>query len=300
MDESSLTAGPSNEEGKAELSYTTKVELQPGLNEVQIFYVDEDAVTPVGKKSRKVIFNYIPPEIPSLWVIAIGIEHQDLAYTKKDAEDFAKVYQGLKDANGNGFKNVTVVRLTQKGETGKISIQKTFRDLKHQAIKNGDLVVVFISSHGKISNGSNRFLLLPSDFDASYEDITSIDFEADVLDQLRPVKGNKLVFVDACNSGGIGARSFTNSATSKVMSDLVESTRGLEVFASCSSQEESYEDEKWQNGAFTKAILEAFGDVTVNLDGQRISADVYKEDQSDSNKIIKAVSYTHLKLPTKA
>jgi uncharacterized caspase-like protein len=48
---------------------------------------------------------------------------------------------------------------------------------------------------------------------------------------------------------------------SKAVVDLANSQPGVSTLSSCSSTEKSYEDPKWGNGAFTKALLEAFGDV---------------------------------------
>ena len=285
MDKSSLSPGTSDGQGKIQQSFSTFVKLKPGLNLVDIVYLDDDDQTSIGQ-IQQISFNYIPPENPSLWVISIGVAHDDLKYTIKDAKDFASIYEGLKSANGHGFKKVEVRKLLQKKETNKLSLQKTFQDFRQEAIKDGDLVIVFISSHGKISSQKkNKFLLLPSDFDSRYEDFTSIDFEDDILNQLRPMKGNKLVFIDACHSGAIGARLFDDKATSKVMSDLIESTKGLEIFASCSSSEQSYESESWDNGAFTKAILEAFKDSKVEVNGRVIHSDIYREHSTISGEL---------------
>ena len=283
--ESSLSSGILNSQGKIQQSFSTFVKLQPGLNSVEVVYYGDDDQTAIGE-SQQISFNYIPPENPSLWIISIGVEHEDLKYTIKDAEDFAAIYEGLQGTNGHGFKKVVVKKLLQKEETSKLNLQKTFQDLRYEAIKDGDLVIVFISSHGKISSTiKDKFLLLPSDYDARYEDLTSLDFEDDILNQLRPMKGNKLVFIDACQSGTIGSKSFDDKATSKVMSDLIESTKGLEIFASCSSSELSYESDSWNNGAFTKAILEAFKDSKVTVDGKTIHSDIYREHPTISGKL---------------
>ncbi|MEZ5043957.1 MAG: caspase family protein [Saprospiraceae bacterium] len=274
MDESTLSP-PNNFQGRYRQTYSSKVRLEEGLNEIEIIYVDEDGNT-VKSQSRTLTINYIPKDKPNLYVLSIGVEHGDLKYTVKDAKDFAATYYGLKDNSGQGFKKVDVRQLLNKHETEKINIQKAFKDLRNWGIKDGDLVVVFISSHGKILD-NNKYVLMPSDYDPRYEDITAIDFNEDVLKQLRSVDGNKLVFIDACHSGIAGSRSFTDGAASKVMNDLIQSTDGLEIFASCSDSEFSYEDDAWNNGAFTKAILEAFRNEPVEIDGKRISADIFKD-----------------------
>jgi uncharacterized caspase-like protein len=147
---------------------------------------------------------------------------------------------------------------------------------KDKSIKDNDLVVVFISSHGKVLDG-NRYVLLPSDYNAQYEEVTTIDFNEDILKRLRSVDGNKLLFIDACHSGSAGSRSFSDAAASKMMNDLISATAGMEIFASCGDNEYSYEDPAWGNGAFTKAILEAFRNEPVDIDGKTLQADVFTE-----------------------
>jgi len=274
MDEATLSF-PTSMEGRRQQSYRTKVRLKEGRNEVKVVYYQDDRRT-ITAESQKLIFDYVPKDKPNLYVLSIGVQHEDLKYTVKDAKDFATSYYGLKDNTGRGFKRVDVRQLIKKEETSKVNIQKAFLDLKNWGIKDGDLVVVFISSHGKILD-NNKYLLLPSDFDSQYQEITAINFNNDILKPLRVIDGNKLVFIDACHSGVIGSRSFSDDAASKVMNDLIRSTSGIEIFASCRDGESSYEDDSWQNGAFTKAILEAFRNEEVQVGALPIRADIYAD-----------------------
>lgn len=51
-----------------------------------------------------------------------------------------------------------------------------------------------------------------------------------------------------------------------------------EDFRIAGDREFSYEDDHWRNGAFTKAILEAFDNEKVTVDGGKtIQADIYNE-----------------------
>ena len=256
-------------------TYSTKVRLEEGLNEVEIIYLDENNQE-ILSKSRAVTFNYIPRGRPNLYVLSIGVKHNDLKYTVKDASDFALTYSKLKDDDPKGFRKVDVKQLVNDKHTEKTNLQIAFKDLSNQNIKDGDLVVVFISTHGKVLD-NGQYYLLPSDFDPLYPDLTALNFNDDVLKRLRSIDGNKLVFVDACHSGLAGARSYNDGAASKVINDLVRSTSGMEIFASCGDREFSYEDEAWNNGAFTKAILEAFNNETVEIDGEIVSADIYRD-----------------------
>lgn len=276
MDEAKLSTPKNTSGGRSQQSYSNNLYLEEGPNEVKIVYFAEDGKTIVGE-SQTLIFNYTPKDKPNLHVLAVGVEHNDLKYTVKDATDFVNMYLKLSDEKGRGFKKVNVYPLLKKEETTGFNIKKAFIDLEKIGIKDNDLVVVFISSHGKVSGRSGEYLLLPSDYDPQYEELSSVNFKEDVLKRLRNIDGNKLVFIDACHSGSAGSRSFSDEAASKVMNDLVHATSGMEIFASCGDNEFSYEDERWGNGAFTKAIIEAFNNVPVEVNGRTVQADIYDE-----------------------
>ncbi len=276
MDESTL--GPpvlTSDNVRKKRTYNTKVKLREGINKVEVVYFDEDGTTEVSK-SRTITFNYIPRGKPNLYVLSIGVQHDDLKYTVKDAKDFASTYWSLRDGNTKGFKKVEVFQMVKEDETKQFNLQKAFLDLRKMNVKDGDLVVIFISTHGQVME-NGEYILMPSDYDPRYPELTSINFNKDVLKQLRMLDGNKLVFVDACHSGIAGSRAYSDKAASKVMNDLIRATSGMEIFASCSDQEFSYEDDAWNNGAFTKAILEAFNNEKVEIEGRLVSADIYKD-----------------------
>lgn len=276
LDESRLTPPENHLANRIQQSYTNVINLSEGQNEVQVVYYDDEGKEIIGK-STPLIFNYITKEAPNLYVLAIGVEHEDLAYTVNDAKKFAGMYGKLRDQKGRTFRKVNVLELTKKEETTENNIKRAFLNLaRNNSIKDNDLIVVFISSHGKVIEG-NRYVLLPSDYDPQYEELSTIDFNEDILKRLRALDGNKLLFIDACHSGSAGSRSFSDAAASKMMNDLINATAGMEIFASCAEQEFSYEDESWGNGAFTKAIIEAFHNETVEIDGKKVNADIFTE-----------------------
>ncbi len=276
LDEAKLSPPKNRSNNRIQQSYENTVTLTEGLNEVQIVYYSEDGSEVVGSSSP-ITFHYIPKGKPNLHVLSIGVQHSDLKYTVNDAKAIIDMYSKLGgDGTGSGFKKVFVNSMVDADVTTERGIKKAFLDLsRRRAIKEDDLVVVFISSHGKVIDG-DRYVLLPSDYDPQYDEIGTVDFNEDILKRLRNVEGKKLVFIDACHSGSAGSRSYSNEAASKVMNDLINASAGLEIFASCSDREFSYEDDRWKHGAFTKAILEAFKNETVVIDGKEVSADIYK------------------------
>lgn len=274
MDEVKL--GPPREAGgNVQQTYSNRIRLNQGVNRIQVVYEDENGEEVT---SPPLVLNYIPAENPNLYVLSIGVKHSDLKYTVKDARDIAAEFVKLRDDKGRGFRKVEVYQLTTEDQTTQRNIKKSFADLGQMRIKDNDLVVVFMSSHGKIGSQGN-YILMPSDFESGYEQQTAIDFQSDILDQLRLIKGKVLVMIDACHSGGAisGSRSFSDEAASSVMNRLIKASSGVEIIASCDDQQYSYEDESWGNGAFTKAIIEALRNERVEVDGKTIHADIYHD-----------------------
>ena len=68
-----------------------------------------------------------------------------------------------------------------------------------------------------------------------------------------------MVFLDTCHAGGI-ERPRRNAPEG--FQELTSDEVGAVMFGACTPRESSQEDPSWGHGAFTKAILEAFGDPT--------------------------------------
>ena len=206
----------------------------------------------------------------------------------------------MADGKSAVFKKVVVRQFANDELTSLMSLRKIFAYLgnNRDKIKEHDLVIIFISSHGKVDKGGD-FILIPSDYDPKVEAVTSLHFENDIINHLRYLDCKKLVFLDACHSGSAfySAKSAEEEIASKVMHDLLINEPGLEIFASCDSYEYSYEDPSWENGAFTEAILEALAGETVPIDGQMISADysTKKDDGSIVNGPDGALTIRELK-----
>ena len=73
------------------------------------------------------------------------------------------------------------------------------------------------------------------------------------------MRGKRAVFLDTCYSGGlrIGTRN-TDSRPDMIRfaNELASAESGVIVFASSTGTELSCEDDAWENGAYTKALLE--------------------------------------------
>jgi len=241
---------PRQENTQYTYTYRNKIPLQRGSNRVEVV-VDDQVSDPLEVEFM--------PERANLFVLTIGPKHEDLQYTAKDAQDFAQAFAN-QGGEGKLFNQVIVTALTEPEKTDMTGIKQAIYDQVYlwddRQIKPGDMLIVFLSSHGKIVD--NRFKILQSGYNPKYERLT-VDFKTDILEALGNVNCKKLIFLDACHSGG--AKDGFGGLSQAVV-DLAKAQPGVSTLTSCGSMEKSYEDKSWENGAFTEALLEAFSGKT--------------------------------------
>ncbi len=247
--------------------FIQSISLMEGKNTI---YIEVD-----GAKAQEITIEY-QPQLPNLHVLAIGPIYEDLQFTSQDAKDFSTVMRAQK---GKGlFNDVIVTELTTEASTSTQSIRAAFEGLYYRFAKMdgvdkiapNDVLVVFVSSHGKkIYDG---FKIVPSDYNEDSALTTTVDYKYDVLRFLEKINCKKLVFMDACHSGA--AKNVVTSAISTALNRLNAASPGLVTMSSCKDDELSYEDRTWQNGAFTEALLEALSGKDVHLsDGTILTCD---------------------------
>lgn len=194
-------------------------------------------------------------ELPRLFVVAIGVgDYNDaklpkLQFTCKDAKDFSAAIASKK---GKPFEEVQVKTLCDS-EATRAEIFEAMEWLKQESAPN-DVCVFFFAGHG-YRDEKDRFYFMPYEghVDKLYECFSASDFRS----QAEEINGKFVVFVDACYSGGLldGNRS---AATNHFIEQLRSTKNGMMLFASSASDTKSKEDPTWGNGAFTKALVEAF------------------------------------------
>ncbi|HMQ48159.1 MAG TPA: caspase family protein [Saprospiraceae bacterium] len=279
MDEVSLS-NSSSATNKHAYVYNNSIHLQPGENRLEI-----EVETPEGQFRTKTIIVRYEPKQPNLHILTIGPSHKDLQYTSKDAADFAAAFEN-QGGSDKLYGKVFIRSLVLPDETEADDIREAVADLVYQyenataaqRILDQDVLLIFISSHGK--NSREGFQLLPSNYDARYERIRSIDFQRDIVQELERIRCKKAVFIDACHSGAADSKAMTDMERADALNRLAALHPGLNTMASCGANEMSYEDAFWQNGAFTEAILEAFSNTSVEGPNGSYQAD------ADANSII--------------
>jgi hypothetical protein len=230
--------------------FTGQVELveQAGTNEVYL----EVQTNPVARSERlQVAYS---PFRPNLHILCVGTE-TNLAYTRKDARDFAALFRTQATSGGNRLFSKIMIDTLVGDKASAQEIRGTLEEFKVRyytgSIGPDDVILAFISSHGFMLDGD--FRIQGDDYAPTRQRSTSVSFRQEIVGILEEVPCKKIIFIDACHSGGARA----NPADINFeISKLNAVKKGLTVFASSRGEEQSYEDPQWKNGAFTKAIIQ--------------------------------------------
>jgi hypothetical protein len=235
----------------SQYSYTDQVLLDDkvSINEIFIKVVKGTNIA----KTATLKVNY-SPEKPNLYVLSIGVK-SNLQYTVNDANDFTDLFSGQGGRDGNHlFNAIQTEKLLGEDATAE-AMKKRIIDLKIKMetgnISKNDLIILYISTHGFI--GADQDLYLEgNDYEARYKDLTAISYKKDILARLNEIPCKKVVFIDACHGGGAKADA---ANLNEALNKFKEIPVGLSVITSSQESEQSYEDDKWENGAFTEAIV---------------------------------------------
>lgn len=192
---------------------------------------------------------------PKLYLLAIGVsdyqdDHLDLSYADKDAQDLAQL---LRTQAGRLYRAVDIKLLTNatKGD-----ILDGLEWIERQTTQH-DVAMVFFAGHG-VNDNKGRYYFLPRDVDTNKLKRTAIAYHQ-VKETVTTLPGKALFFIDTCHSGNImGARRGIGDID-QIANDLSAAENGVIVFASATGSQFAKENARWQNGAFTEALLEGLG-----------------------------------------
>ncbi|MEM8526550.1 MAG: caspase family protein [Bacteroidota bacterium] len=249
--------------GTGQYELTTSLTLPAeGIQELQ---VKSNAKLTGELQSEPLMLNFTPYR-PNLHLLSIGTE-TNLAYTQKDAQDFANCFERqAQNQGGRLFQQVNSDVLIGK-EASAISIKSKIEQLearyKTGAISERDLIVFYISSHGFLDE-KRQLRIQADDYTPAAPRATSISYERDIVEVLEAIPCKKLVFIDACYSGDTKSN---NIDIDYQLEQLNQPLKGFTTIVSSGGNEASYEDAQWENGAFTEAILEGLFQRRANQDG---------------------------------
>lgn len=284
--EASRSVGPSQQSGRQRLT----VKLPP--RDVELSLIARTARTVSEASTRRLLNGTVaseaaarPPaavalgqvqefEKPKLYALVIGVSvyanpDLKLGYAAKDATD---IEAAVKRQRGGGLYREVETRLITDAKATAENIRSGFNWLEKE-VTGRDVAMVFLAGHG-VTDLQQRFWFLPATGDPDNLRATAIP-KSDFEDVLRGLPGKILMFIDACHAGkgiertryvtrgGGGAADVTG-----LVNEMSSTENGIVMFASSTGRELSLEDEQWQNGAFTKALIEGLaGKADYNKDG---------------------------------
>lgn len=206
---------------------------------------------------------------PRLYALVVGVAKYQSArvppldYPAKDAADFARA---LQTQSGQLYRAVEVRLLTDAKATRESIIDGM--DWLRREVTANDIAVVFFAGHG-VNDSISQYYFLPNNSDIARLRSTAIS-NIDIVETLQSLPSKVLAFLDTCHSGnvlGTGKKRALGDIN-RLVNELTSAENGVVVFASSTGQETSQESPEWNNGAFTKALVEGLsGRGDFNRDG---------------------------------
>jgi hypothetical protein len=220
---------------------TATIQLPPTHTLIEIRVVVHNATETQGFMLST---QYMPSR--SIYGLSVGVP-SNLQFTKKDGFDFKNLLD-----NVHGFKDVVMELDTVARYTDILAgFDKLRRHFLSGHVKPTDVIVLYLSGHGKSTN-QGFFYFLPTDAKPGLEEKTTIS-AATIQEYFDTVKCRKILFLDACASGTVGAKldetEIDNAQQLERMKDWV-------IFTS-SSTESSYEHPELKNSLFMSVLASA-------------------------------------------
>jgi WD40 repeat protein len=194
---------------------------------------------------------------PKLYVLAIGVSSYNdrdlrLGFAAKDARDFARAMEKQK---GGLYREVTARVLTDR-EATRDDIMDGLDWIQRETTSK-DIAMVFLAGHG-VNDQAGIYYYLPVNANTEKLKRTGVAF-SDIKNTVASLAGKAVLFVDTCHSGNVMGTRRGGADITAVVNELASAENGAVVFASSTGKQYSLEDNRWGNGAFTKALVEGMG-----------------------------------------
>ena len=224
------------------------------------------------EKTARIRWKGNPPPFtskPSLYVLAVGVRTYPLApalntlqFPPKDAADFEAAILAQK---GKLYKDVIVESLPETLATRQKIIQKL--EWLQRETTQDDVAMIFLSGHAT-NDESNNYYFQGCDYEKDNLPATGVSsFEFERV--LKPMAGKVVVFADTCHSGNIsqGGTEKGDGDIDFLAMKLKATGKAVVIISGSTSDGLSKEREDWQNGAFTKALVEGLNGKASEDDG---------------------------------
>jgi hypothetical protein len=246
------------------VSFTLPVELDSGPNRIEV--AAYNGYTENDRKASQLDIVCTSPQaarrpLPNLWILSVGVNRYDNVGTPRFpppdrggrhlnfcVADAKGVIASLKAQEGRRYAKVNSL-LIADGEAlaptaANIRQYLTFLDQAGER----DVVLLFLAGHGISDQG--KFFFLPRDAVIANGVLdASLAVSGDELVTALEGPGRRLLFIDACHSGGVDG--------DRMVRALQESNAF--VFTASKGDEESLEDPRIGHGYFTDSIMKALG-----------------------------------------
>jgi uncharacterized caspase-like protein len=200
---------------------------------------------------------------PDLYVLSIGIsEYRDaglaaLRFADDDARGVSDAFAGQ---TGKLYRNVHTRVLTESDAT-KSAVTEGLAWLTREATQQ-DVAVIFIAGHA-YNDEREGFYFLPYGGTTTALATSSVRW-TEFQSVLEKLPSKTVLLADTCHAGMItGGTERTRSAErgdlTQALRALINAGSGSVVMTATMGLESSYEDDRWQHGAFSKAIIEGLG-----------------------------------------
>lgn len=213
----------------------------------------------------------------ALYVLAVGVGTfqqatlNQLRFAEKDARNVASTLEAI---GRRCWKDVSTELLVGPRAT-RTNILHAIQTLSSR-VKPQDTAVLFFAGHGLCDERSDVYYFAPFDLVDDSPLATAVP-GALLCQHLLPLPGRRLIIVDTCNAGnitdlydparGAGAvassttvlRQFSRAQTARRAVSPDQRAEALVVMASTRAGHEAWESARWDNGVFTKALLEGIG-----------------------------------------
>jgi len=206
---------------------------------------------------------------PKLYALVVGVsdyaaDNLKLQFAAKDAKDFAGM---LKEQAGGMYGTVDVKLLVDRDVT-RDAIELGLEWLEKE-VTSRDVGIIYLAGHG-MNDEKQTYWYLP--FDADRDRLrTKAIAQEDIRRTLHNLAGKSILFLDTCHAGQVmklaGIRGSVD--INSVINDFTAAEIGAIVFSSSKGNEDSVELSDYQNGAFTKALIEGVKDGRADFLGKK-------------------------------
>lgn len=194
------------------------------------------------------------------WAVVVGIgkfqnsKIPSLKFATKDARDF---YNYL--INDARFSRDHVRLLLDEQASQRRILSEVGSKFLARLAKEDDLIVLFFSTHGSPSQldvrGTNYIVAHDSDPDDLF--VSGIEMQK-ILDSIsrRVLSDRVLLILDACHSGSVDPNAKGIARVANFDAAALAQGSGQMVICSSSPDQQSWESKRYDNGVFTKQLLE--------------------------------------------